>query len=169
MLLSKKPRLTVRISNTRISAQIIEFDPKGDVVKCGVDSSGLSKLGWKYSLKNYPAAYLTGIMLAKKAIEKGVSGDIILDTGFALPMKKGKFYALLKGAVDAGLTVKFGNESIFPEEDKISGKAIADYAGSLESADKEAYKSRFSECIKNGADPKQIVKGFEAVKSKLAA
>ena len=47
LLLSGRPRLVVRVTNNRVIAQIVEYDPKGDKVVVGVDSSMLREYGWK--------------------------------------------------------------------------------------------------------------------------
>ena len=127
LLLSKKLRLVVRISNNKVVAQIVEFQPQGDLIKISLDSNTLKKLGWKYSLNNLPAAYLTGYALAKKATVAGIK-EAVLDTGLVAPLKKSKHFAFLKGVLDGGLEVPHGDESIFPSEERIQGKHIKDYA-----------------------------------------
>ena len=124
LLLAKKPRLVIRTTNQSIIAQIIEFTPKGDLIKAGVSSTELKKKGWNHSLKNLPAAYLTGILIGKKALENNIK-EAILDLGFKTPIKGNKIYACLKGVIDAGLTVPHSPE-VFPTEDRISGKHIND-------------------------------------------
>ena len=54
LLLAHKLRLVVRVTNTRIIAQIVEFSAKGDIIHVGLDSSALNKYGWNYSCKNFP-------------------------------------------------------------------------------------------------------------------
>ena len=125
LLISEKLRLVVRISNTKVIAQIIQFDPKGDIVKVAKESSELTKMGWKGSLKNIPAAYITGMLIAKEALNKGIE-EAILDTGLLSPKSGGKVYAFLKGAVDAGLNVPH-NEKIFPSEERLNGTHINNF------------------------------------------
>ena len=62
LLLSRKGRLVVRFTNRKVVAQLVEFTPKGDKVLVATDSFALRKLGWQYSCKNLPAAYLTGFL-----------------------------------------------------------------------------------------------------------
>ncbi len=123
LLFSQKPRVVVRFTNTKIIAQVVSFTQKGDVVTAAVDSSSLSKMGWKSSLKNFPAAYLTGVLIGKKAQEKGCK-EAIMDTGFKNPQKGGKVYAFVKGVVDSGLQVPH-SEEIYPAEDRIAGKHLS--------------------------------------------
>ncbi|MBR9682977.1 50S ribosomal protein L18 [Candidatus Woesearchaeota archaeon] len=122
LLLAKKPRLIVRTSNQKIMTQLAEFKTTGDIILLGVDSSALKKMGWTFSCKNLPAAYLTGYLLGKKALQKDIK-EAILDIGFKSPLKGNKIYACLKGALDAGLDIPH-SEEIFPSEDRISGKHI---------------------------------------------
>src|SRR3989338_9863381 len=67
LLASRKPRAVIRFTNRKIIAQIIEFSPQGDLVRAAVSSNSLKEQGWAASHKNVPAAYLTGLLFAKKA------------------------------------------------------------------------------------------------------
>ena len=168
LLLSDKPRLVLRISNTKIDAQIIKFDVKGDLVLLGVGSTSLKNNGWLNSTKNLPAAYLTGLKVAQMAKGKFDSEGLVFDTGLRTPLQKGKVYAFLKGALDGGLNVAHGSEEkIFPAEEKISGKDIQDYANNLKQENAELYQKKFSANLKNGGDPTQMVANFEKVKAEL--
>ena len=164
LLLADKLRLVVRVTNNRIIGQVIEFTPQGDKAIVGVDSFTLKKLGWKYSCKNFPAAYLTGLLLGQKAQEKGLK-EAILDTGFTSPLKKGKIYAFLKGIIDGGLNVPH-DETILPDEKRLTGEHIKDYALALKE-NKEVYGLRFAQYLKDKVQPEDIVKGFEEVKKKI--
>ena len=125
LLRARLPRLTVRRSNKYITIQITEFNAKGDKTLTTAHSSELKKLGWKYGMKNTPAAYLTGIIAAKKAKDKKVE-KAILDMGVYVPSKGTKLFAALKGAVDGGLKIDY-NPEILPDEKRISGQHIADW------------------------------------------
>lgn len=165
LLKSRQPRLVVRFTNNRIIAQIIEFSPQGDLVQVGVDSSVLKKHGWNYSLKNFPAAYLTGLALGKMAIQKNQK-EAILDTGFKIPRKKGKLYAFLKGALDGGMTIRYGEDkSIFPSEDQMAGKQISDFYEKIKSKENT---QQFSQYLKSGVKPESISEQFKKVKDKLS-
>jgi len=160
MLVSRKSRLVVRFTNKKVIAQIISFTPIGDKVLVGVDSSALKELGWNYSGKSFPASYLTGLLLGKKAIAAGQK-DAILDSGFRTARRRGKIFAFLKGVLDAGLEVPH-SEDIFPSEERISGKHIVDYAASLDKPEE-----RFGKYLKSNAKPEQIVEVFNSVKEKI--
>jgi len=167
LLMSGKSRLVVRFSNQKICAQLIKFDIKGDQTLLGLDSTSLKKNGWLYSSKNLPAAYLTGLQLAKLSKSKFDQEELVFDTGLRTPLKRGKVFAFLKGVLDGGLNVKHGSEDIFPSEEKISGKDIQDYANTLKQSNPEQYQKKFSSNLKNSADPTQMVANFEKVKAEL--
>lgn len=154
-LKSKKPRAVVRKSLKNITVQIVDYMPDGDMTKVMVSSRALDKLGWKYSKSNIPAAYLTGLMIAKKAAEKKIK-EVIIDFGMQNTMHGTKLFAVVKGMVDGGLDVPH-KESAFPSDERISGAHIAAYAGS---SDKP--KSQFTK-----TDASKIADDFEKVKAKI--
>ncbi len=158
MLKSGKPRLVIRKTSRHINASLIDFDLKGDKVLANCSSSELGGFGWKGSMKNTSAAYLTGLLLSRKA--GGV--EAIVDIGLQTSTKGNRLYAVSKGALDGGLKVNIGD--LIPSEDRIKGKHIADYAKSL--GDGERSKI-FSGYRKSGADPREMDKMFEEVKTKI--
>ncbi|MFH0868887.1 MAG: 50S ribosomal protein L18 [archaeon] len=125
MLRARMPRLVVRRSNKYITIQLIEYSPKGDKTLVTAHSSELQSLGWKHCMKNTPAAYLTGLIAARKAHEKKIK-TAILDIGLYTPSKGTKLFAALKGAVDGGLEINYGAE-VLPDEKRISGHHIAEW------------------------------------------
>ncbi len=125
LLKSKLPRLVVRKSNKYILGQVINYDVKGDRTVFSVSSAALKKLGWKYSCKNLPAAYLTGLLVGKKAKESKID-KAVFDHGLYTSTKESKLYSFLKGVVDAGLNVEHSDKNL-PSEDRISGKHIFEY------------------------------------------
>lgn len=163
-LLSGKARLVVRLTNQRVIAQVINFTSRGDKVLAATDSFALKKLGWKYSCKNIPAAYLTGILAGKKAKAKGCN-ELILDTGLRNPLKKSKIFAFLKGVLDAGVKIPHSKEDIFPSLERIQGKHIQEYALKMQ-IDKEKYNSHFAQYLKNKIEPAKITAAFEEIKKK---
>lgn len=124
MLKSRQHRLVIRRTNKHIVLQVTGYDPDGDKVVVGVSSKALEGMGWTHSAKNLPASYLTGLLLAKKAQEKGVK-NAILDLGLQTPLKGSRLYAALKGAIDGGLDVP-ASEEVFPSEDRLKGSHVAD-------------------------------------------
>ena len=109
MLKSGKPRLVVRKTIKHITAQIVEFTPKGDKVLVSANTKELVKYGWKAGTGNIPSAYLCGVLIAKKAKEKNID-DVILDTGLQTSVKGNRIYATAKGAKDAGLKLPFDDK-----------------------------------------------------------
>ncbi len=127
-LLSGKPRLVVRITNTQFIAQIVKSEKGQDYVIAQFNSSSLKKkYGWKYAVKNLPSAYLTGLILGKMALQKGIK-EVILDVGLRKPHRKGRIYALVKGIIDAGISVPY-DPTILPDESRLKGEHIKAYLG----------------------------------------
>jgi large subunit ribosomal protein L18 len=124
LLLSEKPRLVYRKTLKYIIGQIINFDKKGDVTLVGITSKILKKYGWKLACDNTPASYLTGYLLGKMALSKGIK-EAVLDIGLYTSTKGGRMYAFAKGAIDAGLIIPC-NEEMFPSEDRIKGLHISE-------------------------------------------
>lgn len=162
ILKSRKPRLVIRLSNTRVVAQIIDYVEEGDNIIASATSSDLKNFGWQYSGKNVPAAYLTAYLCAKRSIASG-NKEAVLDIGLHPSIKGSRIYGALKGAVDAGLAVP-KDDSVIPDERRLTGEHIAKYASSM---DAKTYEKRFSGYIKSGADPKNISKSFKEVKEKI--
>ena len=125
LLKSGKPRLVVRKTNKYLIAQVVETNLAQDRVVYGVTSKQLLSQGWSElksgSLKSLKAAYQTGYLLGQKM--KGKVDELILDTGMHRNIHKSRIYALLSGAVDAGLNIPH-NKDVLPkiEESKIEQK-----------------------------------------------
>jgi len=166
MILSGKPRFVVRKTNKYIWVQVVIANPKGDITVAAAHSRELVKrYGWKAGTKNVPAAYLTGLLAALRALKEGITHAII-DIGLHRPTKGARVFAALKGALDAGLEIPHSPE-ILPSEDRIRGEHIARYAELLESQNPELLKRRFSVYLANGLHPKDLPKHFEEVKQKI--
>ena len=121
---SRKARMVVRKTSTNIIVQFITYAPEGDKVLGTAISGELKALGWKYSTKSTPAAYLTGYLASKRVA--GKLSEAVLDIGLSGPRKGAKIFAALKGALDGGIRIPHGKE-IFPSDDRIKGKHIEDY------------------------------------------
>ncbi len=157
LLLSRKPRLVVRITNRRVIAQVIDYHPNGDRVLVGVDSSMLTKYGWKGDLNNTPAAYLTGLLVAKRALEKGIK-EAILDIGLHTPTRGGRVFAVLRGAVEAGMEIPHDPE-ILPDDSRVRGEHIAQYY--------EMRPELFSDYERRGLKPTDLPQHVEEVKERI--
>ncbi len=161
----KKIRAVVRRTNTQIIVQIIEFAPHGDKTLVGVVSKKLRRYGWKGSLKCTPAAYLTGLLAGLKAKKLGIK-YAIPDIGLHPSVKGSRIYAAIKGLRDAGVEVP-ASEEVLPDNGRIEGKHIAAYAEMLASENPELFKSRFSQILARGLDPRDLPKHFIEVKNAI--
>ncbi len=167
LILSKKPRLVVRGSLQNIIAQIVVAKPEGDEVHVSAYSRELAREhGWKAPRGNIPAAYLTGLLCGLKAKVKGIK-EAILDIGLHSPSKEARVFAALKGALDAGINIPYSEEKI-PDEKRISGEHIAEYAKILAS-NTEIYQSRFSKYLEQKLPPENLPKHFAEIKNKILA
>lgn len=121
----------------------------GDVTVCSAESSELPRYGMKVGLTNYAAAYCTGLLLARRLLQKykldtkfignndpEKVGDfipeqepeanveqapfqLILDIGLARSSTGARIFGALKGAVDGGCYIPH-SENRFPGYDKES-------------------------------------------------
>ncbi|ABR54635.1 ribosomal protein L18P/L5E [Methanococcus vannielii SB] len=164
LLLSGKPRLVARKSLNNIIAQLMAYDEKGDIVLVSAHSRELVKMGYKGHCGNLPAAYLTGLLLGKKAVEEGLE-EAILDKGLHRATKGAAIFAVLKGALDAGMDIPCGEE-IIADEERLNGTHIKQYAELLKE-DEEAYKKQFSKYLEKGLNPEDLPEHFEELKGKI--
>lgn len=122
LLKSDLPRAVVRASLRNTSIQFVEFNFVGDKIVSTASSKELEKFGWKGSTSNLPAAYLTGLLAGKRALENNVK-SAVLDIGIKVPAKGSKVFASLKGILDAGVEIPHGEENL-PSEERIQGSHI---------------------------------------------
>jgi large subunit ribosomal protein L5e len=143
-----KYRLVARVTSTRVIAQVIFATIDGDRVFCQADSTELRKWGLTAGLSNYASAYATGLLLARRLLQKvgldtmyagntkaGVNYDagedvkdrrpfkVVLDVGLRATKTGSKVFAVMKGAADGGLYVPH-SDTRFPgkvegEENKV--------------------------------------------------
>merc|ERR1712127_1038447 len=67
---SPKYRLVVRFTNTQVICQIAYSLIDGDRILCQASSNELPRFGLKVGLKNYAAAYCTGLLCARRLLQK---------------------------------------------------------------------------------------------------
>jgi len=67
---SHKYRLAVRFTNRYVLCQVIYAEIDGDKVFCEASSRELPRYGLPVGLKNYAAAYATGLLLARRLLKK---------------------------------------------------------------------------------------------------
>jgi len=126
-----KYRLVVRISNKDVTAQIAYSRIEGDHVVCAAYSHELPKYGIQVGLTNYAAAYCTGLLVARRILQKlgldslysgctevtggeynvepldGQPGAFrcYLDVGLSRTTTGARVFGAMKGAVDGGLNI----------------------------------------------------------------
>jgi len=146
-----KYRLIVRFSNTDICCQIAYARIEGDYIVCAAYSHELPRYGVKVGLTNYAAAYCTGLLVARRILNKfkidkvyegntEIDGDyycvedvddgpgafrLCLDVGLARTSTGAKVFAAMKGAVDGGLDIPHSVKR-FPGYDTESSSLNAD-------------------------------------------
>lgn len=127
LLDSGNARIIVRKSNKFITIQYIESFEAQDSVKVGINSKELLEYGWpaekQGSLKSLGAAYLTGLLFAKKVKQMKPA---ILDTGLIRSTKGSRIYAAVKGIIDGGFKIPCSPE-VFPKEDSINKVEYRDF------------------------------------------
>ena len=167
LVLSRVPRVVVRLSLKNVIAQVIEAQSNGDKVIVSAHSHELAKTyGWKCNGGNLPSAYLTGLLCGYKALSEGIE-TAILDIGLQIPVKGTRIFAALKGLVDAGVDVPHSDE-VLPDDSRISGEHIAEYATQL-AEEPEVYKQKFAKYLAKKVKPEELPKHFEAVKDKITS
>ena len=137
-----KYRMIVRTSNRDITCQIAYARLEGDKIVAAAYSHELPRYGVKVGLTNYAAAYCTGLLLARRVLNKfgldkayqgqtEVDGEIFcvedqddgpgafracLDVGLARTSTGARVFGALKGAADGGLDIPH-SEKRFPGYD----------------------------------------------------
>ncbi len=154
-------RVVVRKSNRRIIGQIIKYKPQGDVVVAHADSGELEKMKWP-SRGNRATAYLTGLLLAKKAASEA-SKDHILDIGIASPVKNSIPFVFARGCIDGGMNLRCNLKM----DEKVYNCSNTKYLSELKASDSASYQKNYSSYIKEGFDPVNLAKAFSDTKERI--
>ena len=162
---SGKPQFIVRRSLRYIYVSISKPKIGGDYTIFTVSSKKLLDYGF-YGLKNLPAAYLTGYLAGKKALEMGID-EAVINLGYAWTKKASIPFAAAMGARDAGLNIPIGEEKEI-DWSRIRGEHIANYAKLLKEQDMDLYKRRFSKYLEKGIKPEELPKYFDEVLNKIS-
>jgi len=166
LLKSGKPRIVIRRNLNSISCQIVKYLPEGDITLVNSNSLELRTLvGWKAHTGNIPAAYLTGLLCGQRALKKNIK-NAILDIGMQTSTRASGLYSALKGAIDAGLEIPHSKD-ILPDENRISGIHIQNYAENLKKDNPSAYRKLFSSYLKNNILPEKFTEYFNEAKDKI--
>lgn len=146
-----KYRMIVRFTNKDITCQIAYAKIEGDVIIGAAYAHELPRYGIKVGLTNYSAAYCTGLLMARRILQKfkldtiytgntDVNGDeyfveevdgepgvfrCYLDVGLARTNTGARVFGCLKGAVDGGLDIPHSMKR-FPGYDGESGEFNAE-------------------------------------------
>ena len=125
-----KYRIVVRITSTRVIAQVAFATIQGDKIFTAADSNELRRFGLTAGLTNYATCYATGLLIARRLLKKvGLdtvyagntaaekkydSNDdqkdrrpfkVILDVGLKATTTGSKVFAVLKGVADGGVYI----------------------------------------------------------------
>mmetsp|Transcript_19821 Transcript_19821/g.46093 ORF Transcript_19821/g.46093 Transcript_19821/m.46093 type:complete len:306 (-) Transcript_19821:51-968(-) len=145
-----KFRLVVRFSNKYVLCQVTRALMDHDEVFTQASSRELGRYGLTVGLKNYAAAYCTGLLVARRALAKlgldtlykgaeELTGDVyqpeeeeerrpfkcILDVGLKATTTGSRIFGALKGASDGGILIPQSPKR-FPGYDKESKSLDAD-------------------------------------------
>jgi large subunit ribosomal protein L18 len=154
-------RIVVRKTNKRVIGEIVGYEEKGDKVLAYADSNELKKYNWP-SRSNRPTAYLTGMLLAKKA-KALAKEELILDIGLSSPVVNSVPFVFAKGCADGGLKVR----SNLKIDEKVYNYSNTTYAKELKEKNPEAYKKQYSEYLKNNIQVDALHSLFNQVKEKI--
>jgi len=164
LVVSRLPRLVARSSLKNIVVQIVIAKPAGDEVMVAAHSSELrKKYGWKAPTGNVPSAYLTGLLCGLKAKKEGIT-EAVLDIGLTAPTKGSRLFAVLNGALDAGVEVPHDESKLVKERAK--GEHIAKYGKTL-GAGSEEYTAKFSKYVGQELSPEKIPEHLSKVKADI--
>ncbi len=158
----------MHVSGRYIYSQLLKPAPAGDLTIVSASSRDLvKKFGWKGSTKNLPGAYLTGYYLGQLAGKQNIKKAIVY-SGVGRFIHGSRIASLINGAKDAGLEIHVDDESL-PDEDRISGKHIAEYSQKLEKEHKDKHGQIFSRLVSLGLNPSDYPSHFESVKGKIGS
>ncbi|KAG7807002.1 hypothetical protein KL921_004426 [Ogataea angusta] len=153
---SPKYRLVVRFTNKDIICQIVSSTLTGDIVLTAAYSHELPRYGITHGLTNWAAAYATGLLVARRALQKlgldetyqgveEVEGEyelteavedgprpfkVFLDVGLQRTTTGARVFGALKGASDGGLYIPH-SPSRFPgwdiESEELDAEVLRKY------------------------------------------
>ena len=163
LVMSRKPRLVARSSIKNVSVQVVVAKQIGDEVLAAAHSRELKKYGWKAPGGNVPSAYLTGLLCGLKAKDAKVT-EAVLDLGLVRPTKGSRSFAILSGALEAGLEIPHAEEKLM--KDRTKGDHVAKYAKTLGTGSEE-YLKKFSQYLSQDLTPEKLSEHFGKVKADI--
>merc|ERR1712158_91157 len=173
-----KYRMIVRSTNKDVVCQIAYSRMQGDIIVAAAYSHELPRYGLSVGLKNYAAHYCTGLLLARRVLNKFKLDELyigqaeadgeeynvepvddgprpfrcFLDVGLNRTTTGNKVFGALKGAFD-GESKEFDAET---HCGYIFGSNIKDYMDSSKEENDETYAKQFSKYIKAGIEPDHL-------------
>ena len=115
------------MSNRYIRLQLITAEKEGDRTHVAAISSELLGYGYSGGLANAPAAYLTGLLFGRRAVDAGYD-EMILDKGLQRQVAAGTIYAALRGALECGVAIPH-DAGVLPDDARTFGQIIATFKG----------------------------------------
>ena len=159
LLISKQEFVTIKISNQNVIAQLLKPEIQGDIVRVSTHSRELRRYGWKGSLNSLPACFLVGLVLGRKALEKGVDRAVLYIGNKPFTSR---IAACMKGIVQAGINIPISSES-YPTEHRLNGQHIAEYALKIKTEDINKYNKYFSSLLREGLVPESYQSHVEDI------
>jgi large subunit ribosomal protein L18 len=159
LLISKQEFVTIKISNQNVIAQVLKPEIQGDIVRVSTHSRELRRYGWKGSLNSLPACFLVGLVLGRKALEKGVDKAVLYIGNKPFTSR---IAACMKGIVQAGINIPISSES-YPTEHRLNGQHIAEYALKIKREDINKYNKYFSSLLREGLVPESYQSHVEDI------
>ena len=159
LLISKQDFVTIKISNQNVIAQVLKPEIQGDIVRVSTHSRELRRYGWKGSLNSLPACFLVGLVLGKKALERGVDKAVLYIGNKPFTSR---IAACMKGIVQAGINIPISSES-YPTEHRLNGQHIAEYALKIKREDINKYNKYFSSLLREGLVPESYQSHVEEI------
>ncbi|ODQ52826.1 putative 60S ribosomal protein L5 [Saitoella complicata NRRL Y-17804] len=153
---SPKYRLVVRFTNTDIICQVVYAKIQGDHVLTAAYSHELPRYGINHGLTNWSAAYATGLLCARRALQKlgldekypgveEIDGEyslqepaegearpfkVFLDVGLKRTSTGSRLFAAVKGCSDGGILIPH-SEKRFPgfdiESEELDAETLRKY------------------------------------------
>jgi large subunit ribosomal protein L18 len=161
LLISKQDFVTIKITNQNVIAQVLKPEIQGDIVRVSTHSRELRQYGWKGSLNSLPACFLVGLVLGRKALEKGVDKAVLYIGNKPFTSR---IAACMKGIVQAGINIPISSES-YPTEHRLNGQHIAEYALKIKREDINKYNKYFSSLLREGLVPESYQSHVEDITS----
>jgi large subunit ribosomal protein L18 len=163
LLISKQDFVTIKITNQNVIAQVLKPEIQGDIVRVSTHSRELRRYGWKGSLNSLPACFLVGLVLGRKALEKGVDKAVLYIGNKPFTSR---IAACMKGIVQAGINIPISSES-YPTEHRLNGQHIAEYARKIKTEDINKYNKYFSSLLKEGLVPENYQSHVEEITARI--